>query len=177
MTSVPDLVELARHMEWADTQIWTSLLRSPSAQADDRLRLLIYHVHIVQRAFLSLWRGEAPEFPDPATFRDLASLAAWGRDGHTGLQAFLGSADPATLTRRLQVPWAAELEKITGRIAAPATIAQTALQLALHSSHHRGQINVRLRTAGEEPPLVDYIAWVWSGQPEPAWPAGVGLTT
>ena len=176
MTSMPDLVELARHMEWADAQIWTSLLGSPPAQADDRLRLLIYHVHIVQRAFLSLWRGEAPEFPDPATFRDLAALAAWGRDGHTELQAFLASADSTTLTRPLQVPWAAELEKITGRIAAQATIAQTAVQLALHSSHHRGQINVRLRTAGVEPPLVDYIAWVWWGQPAPAWPTAAGLT-
>ena len=177
MTPAPDLVELARHMEWADAQIWTSLLGSSPAQADDRLRLLVYHVHIVQRAFLSLWRDEAPQFPDPATFRDLAALAAWGRDGHAGLQTFLASADAAALTRPLQVPWAAEIEKVIGRTAAQPTIAQTAVQLALHSSHHRGQINVRLRGAGTEPPLVDYIAWVWWGQPEPAWPAGVGLTT
>jgi uncharacterized damage-inducible protein DinB len=53
------------------------------------------------------------------------------------------------------------------------TIGQTATQLALHSSHHRGQINTRLRDAGAEPPLVDFIAWVWWGQPAAAWPASV----
>ncbi|NUR53784.1 MAG: damage-inducible protein DinB [Acidobacteria bacterium] len=173
MTSTVELVALAQHMEWADAQIWTSLLGVTPAQADDRLRLLVYHVHIVQRAFLSLWRGEAPQFPDPAAFPDPASLAAWGRDGHTQIQRFLASADEAALARPLQVPWAVELEKILGRPTAHATVAQTAVQVALHSSHHRGQINVRLRTAGGEPPLVDYIAWVWSGQPQAAWPASV----
>lgn len=175
MTSMPDLVELARHMEWADAQIWTSLLGSAPAQADDRLRLLVYHVHLVQRAFLSLWRGEAPQFPDPATFPDAPSLAAWGRDGHAQLQVFLASADPATLARPLQVPWAAQLEKVTGPISTHPTIAQTAVQVALHSSHHRGQINMRLREAGAQPPIVDYIAWIWWGQPEAAWPAASRL--
>ena len=32
-------------------------------------------------------------------------------------------------------------------------------QTISHSSHHRGQINLLIRTAGQEPPLLDYIAF------------------
>ena len=39
------------------------------------------------------------------------------------------------------------------------------LQVALHSMYHRGQINARLRDFGGNPPLVDFIAWVWLGRP------------
>ena len=51
------------------------------------------------------------------------------------------------------------------------TIGDTALQVALHGTYHRGQINARLREIGGEPPLVDYIAWIWLGRPAAAWPS------
>jgi uncharacterized damage-inducible protein DinB len=52
-------------------------------------------------------------------------------------------------------------------------MAETARQVAMHSMHHRGQVNARLRELGAEPPLVDYIAWIWRGRPEPMWPRNV----
>jgi uncharacterized damage-inducible protein DinB len=42
-------------------------------------------------------------------------------------------------------------------------------QVTSHSTHHRGQVNARLRALGGEPPLVDYIAWVWFGKPAADW--------
>ena len=39
----------------------------------------------------------------------------------------------------------------------------------VHGQHHRGQVNARLREIGGEPPLVDYIAWIWFGRPAPDW--------
>ena len=36
-----------------------------------------------------------------------------------------------------------------------------------HSTYHRGQVNARLREIGAEPPLVDYIAWLWFDRPAP----------
>ena len=53
--------------------------------------------------------------------------------------------------------------------AGPATVAECLLQLALHSAHHRGQVAAWLREAGGEPPLTDFIAWIWTGRPAPAW--------
>jgi uncharacterized damage-inducible protein DinB len=45
------------------------------------------------------------------------------------------------------------------------------IQVATHSTYHRGQVNARLREVGGEPPLVDYIAWIWFGRPAPEWSA------
>jgi uncharacterized damage-inducible protein DinB len=56
------------------------------------------------------------------------------------------------------------------RFEAP-TLAETMLQVASHSTYHRGQVNARLRELAGEPPLVDYIAWIWFGRPAPEWNA------
>jgi uncharacterized damage-inducible protein DinB len=48
-------------------------------------------------------------------------------------------------------------------------VAECLLQLALHSAHHRGQVAAWLREAGGEPPLTDFIAWVWMRRPAPTW--------
>jgi uncharacterized damage-inducible protein DinB len=34
------------------------------------------------------------------------------------------------------------------------------LHLLNHATHHRSQVNVTLRRAGFEPPVIDYIAWL-----------------
>ena len=39
-----------------------------------------------------------------------------------------------------------------------------------HTGHHRAQANSRLRALGAEPPIIDYIAWLWLERPAPAWP-------
>jgi uncharacterized damage-inducible protein DinB len=51
------------------------------------------------------------------------------------------------------------------------TVAETMLQVTFHSAYHRGQVSARLREVGVEPPLVDYIAWIWFGRPDAPWPA------
>jgi uncharacterized damage-inducible protein DinB len=63
------------------------------------------------------------------------------------------------------LPWSSMVEKRLGRPPGITTIGETALQVALHSTYHRGQVNARLRELGGEPPLVDYIAWLWQGKP------------
>jgi uncharacterized damage-inducible protein DinB len=50
------------------------------------------------------------------------------------------------------------------------TLGETMLQVPSHTTSPRGQINADLRRLGGEPPLVDFIAWVWFGKPEPVWP-------
>ena len=53
----------------------------------------------------------------------------------------------------------------------------TVLQVISHSTHHRAQANTRLRMVGAEPPMVDYIAWLWRGRPKPEWPAAPQTVT
>ena len=51
----------------------------------------------------------------------------------------------------------------------PATVEESVIQIVLHTAHHRAQLCTRLREPGVEPPLVDFIAWVWQGKPGPVW--------
>src|SRR5690606_18681456 len=56
--NVDALVELYRHMEWADAAVWKAVLASDAGRADAEVQRLFHHLHVVQRAFLRAWRGE-----------------------------------------------------------------------------------------------------------------------
>jgi uncharacterized damage-inducible protein DinB len=172
MPSRETLIELAAHMEWADALVWSTLLQSAPARDDAAAKGWLHHLHTVQRVFVSNWRGQPLQLTEIASFETVPALAAWGRAGVSDLRAFLADADPDTLARAVEMPWAQRFAATTGQVTHP-TLARSALHLALHSAHHRGQINVRLRALGAEPPLVDYIAWIWKGQPEAQWPRNV----
>lgn len=169
MATRDELLELTAHMEWADALVWGTALQSGPARADERVRGLLHHLHTVQRAFTAIWQGAQPDLVSVSSFADLPAMGAWGRDGHAQLAAFLSSADDAALARIVKLPWAGRAIERPDAVAHP-TLAETARQVALHSMHHRGQINARLRELGAEPPLVDYIAWIWRGRPAPPWP-------
>ena len=55
-----------------------------------------------------------------------------------------------------------------------ATLGVTALHVAAHTTHHRGQVMTRLRELGGAPPLVDYVIRVWSGSPAAGWSRSPG---
>jgi uncharacterized damage-inducible protein DinB len=163
-----DLNDLYRHMEWADASVWRAVLASEAARADTKLRELFYLVHMVQRAFLRVWQGETAYTRFP-TFEDNSSLIEWARGYYPDAFAQLKSWTDDDLAKPLNVPWASRLTKSLGRAPADTTLGQTAQQVALHSLYHRGQVNARLRELGGEPPLVDYIAWLWLGRPDADW--------
>ena len=163
------LIDLYHHMEWADACVWRTLLATEKAQADLKLRDYFYHLHMVQRAFLRVWRGEPRETPFPK-FDNTEELARWGASYYPEAFAYLESLTEPQLATPFAMPWASMVEAQIGRAPDVATAAETILQVALHSLYHRGQVNARLREVGGEPPLVDFIAWVWSGRPAAVWP-------
>lgn len=169
MLGINALIDLYRHMEWADASVWGAVLASEGGRADAKLREYLHHLHVVQRAFLRAWRGEPREAPYP-TFDDAPSLMSWGRAYYAEAYAHLETLSDEKVSEPLSVPWGAMVERRLGRAPAATTAGETALQVALHSMYHRGQINARLRELGGEPPLVDYIAWVWLGRPGADWP-------
>ena len=162
------LTDLYRHMEWADAAVWGAVLGSEAGRADAKLREYLHHLHLVQRAFLRAWRAEPREAPYPE-FADAPSLMEWGRAYYAEAHAHLAALGDEQLSGPLPVPWASMVERVLGRAPDLTTVGDTVLQVALHSMYHRGQINARLREVGGEPPLVDYIAWVWTGRPAPGW--------
>ena len=162
------LSDLYGHMEWADAAVWSAVLASDAARKDEKLQGYLNHLHMTQRAFLRVWRDE-PRGTYP-TFDDARALLDWARAYYGEARVHLQTVRGAQLAEPMPVPWAAMVERRLGRAPETTTVGETVLQVALHSLYHRGQVNARLREVGGEPPLVDYIAWVWLGRPGPDWP-------
>lgn len=160
---------LYQHMEWADAAVWRAVLASESARTDEKLRGLFYHLHLVQRAFLRAWRGEARETPYP-TFNEVTSLMRWGREYHGEISAHFEKLSEEEMLSPMQLPWSEIVERELGKSPALLNVGETMLQVPLHSQYHRGQINARLREVGGEPPPVDYIVWMWLSRPIAVWP-------
>lgn len=169
MLNIDTIKDLFRHMEWADGAVMAAVLAHPDAAVDEKLMQCLNHIHGVQRVFLQIWRAEnfTPALPE---FTDARHLADWARGWYREADAVLDSIDGERLNQVLDVPWAGMVEERLGRKPETTTLGETALQVAIHTAYHRGQANARLRELGGKPPLVDYIAWVWCGRPEPEWP-------
>jgi uncharacterized damage-inducible protein DinB len=171
MSVLPTIRELYAHMEWADAAVWRAILATPAAADDKKLVELIHHVHLVQRGFLSLWQEAKLDFPGVETFAGLTAIMEWGRTYHPLAANFLDRVSESDLDRPVEQPWAARVAKQLGRPPETPSLRQTFFQVAMHSLYHRGQVNIRLRELGVDPPLVDFIAWIWEGQPAAVWPA------
>jgi uncharacterized damage-inducible protein DinB len=163
------LADLYRHMEWADATVWTAVLASPTGRPDKQLLDYFYHLHMVQFAFLRVWRGESrtAAFPE---FDEAQPLMNWGQTYYPAAFAHLGTLDEVALAQPMPVPWAAMVEERLGRKPETTTVGETVLQVTLHTLYHRGQINARLRELDGNPPLVDFIVWIWLGRPAAVWP-------
>ena len=173
MRQIELLGDLARHAEWADATMWQAVLDAAgeASALDSKVEFWLHHIHLVQHAFPCLWRDDPLEFPELDDFEDPRALLRWGRGGHAEIQAFLDAAGDAELDRELEIPWTeAQLAERGDQPSGKVSIGQSAVQVAMHSTHHRGQVAARLRELDAEPPMVDFIAWIWFGKPEAAWP-------
>jgi uncharacterized damage-inducible protein DinB len=166
--------DLFAHEEWADALIWSAVVASDAALADEAIAKKIFHIHTVQRAFLQIWRGEPIEIPPPESFAGRAAVGAWGRETHAGVAQFLKTVDDELLSRALPIPWSSRVGDMIGRPPAAACVRDMLIQVPMHSGYHRGQVSSRIREVGGTPPLADYIAWIWMGRPAAAWPAAIG---
>lgn len=169
MNDLQTLRELFSHMEWADAVVWQAVVAQADAAADPLMRERLAHIHMVQRAFLDVWR-RAPYDAPSADSPDLLAIARAARAYYAEVFAYLTTLDEPALAQPLEVPWARRFGALLGREPAVPSLGETLLQVAMHSAYHRGQVNARLRELGSEPPLTDFIVWVWLGKPQADWP-------
>ena len=162
-------MQLVRHMEWADSRVWAVVPEGPPD--DQRLAQWLVHIHVVQRAFLAVWTGADLQqaFREPTDFASLIDVRRWAQSYYPEALRFLETVPEGRLAEPLAMPWAAMLAQQMGHEPGPTTLGDTCFQVTSHSTYHRGQVNARLRELGAEPPLVDYIAWMWFGQPHAEW--------
>ena len=157
------------HMEWADALVWRTVLGHQAAERDDYVLDGLFHLHLVQRAYLDVWTGEEGPERRRADFDGPAEMVAWARPFYPGVRRWLDELDEARLDEDFVSPWRAFIEEAIGAPPAPSTLGDTLYQVASHSGHHRAQINRRIREVGGEPRMIDYIGWVWRGCPGPHW--------
>jgi uncharacterized damage-inducible protein DinB len=178
MSLLSSIRDQFRQMEWADALVWGAVLASEPAHADETLRAKLHHLHLVQRGFLAIWQGafarsseqELMEWARRGSDLRGTELMAWGRSYHGEAQQYLTDLPGDALSQPVMLPWADLAATTLGKILVAPTLVETLFQVTTHSTHHRGQINARLRELGAEPPLVDFIAWVWLGKPAAQWP-------
>ncbi len=165
------IADSLRHMEWADARMWGSVLRTPAAGADDRLKTLLHHVHLVQYIYLALWREVMPQLTGAKSFADLDAVQEWARPFYKQAAAVIAGLDDRALERRVTFPWADQIEKQLGACQ-PVSVRDSLTQIFIHTAYHRGQVATRVRELGGEPSLTDFIAWAWTGRPAPDWERG-----
>jgi uncharacterized damage-inducible protein DinB len=159
------LIDLYRHQEWADAEQWRAYEACPAALSDKALWDRLHHIHLVQRFFLAIARGEnvhAMTITKPEDYTTHNALKTYAQENHRAAEQFLASADAQALKRSINVPWFKDP-------ALDLPIEQALLQAAMHSHYHRGQNATRLRELGGEPPLTDYIVWLWKGKVPAQW--------
>lgn len=168
MFSLEALRELYAHMEWADAKVWSVALRPGKASTDRSLHDKLLHLHRTQLAYLNMWCDRPQEAP-PSNITDLAGLYQWACPYYADVRAFLATADSSALAQPVSEPFRQRMEQALGVARSSLTIGDTVCDVPSHTTHHRGQLNIRLRELDEVPPIVDYVAWVWSGRPAAKW--------
>jgi uncharacterized damage-inducible protein DinB len=160
----PMLRDLYGHQVWADAEHFLAIGAHPAARNDKAIRVRLHHVAIVQRAFL--WavgdRQDAFEFTKPEDFASLEALTRYAREHHDRLAPFIATVSDARLAESIAIPWFKDPPLSL-------TVAEALTQGAMHSHYHRGQNASRLWEVGGEPPMTDYIVWLWKGRPEAGW--------
>jgi uncharacterized damage-inducible protein DinB len=159
------------HLEWADAMVWSAVFACPPTADDDRLRGYLAHQHSVQRAFLDAWTEQPFTFRDASHFAGLRAVYDFASTYYAPAREFVHALTDERLGETRILPWANYIASHLGRPIEPTLLSDTITQVIAHSAYHRGQINARLREVGGEPPLVDFIAWVWLGRPHAAWPS------
>ena len=163
-----DFRDLLIQMEWADAQTWRAVRATPAAQSDERLKWLLHHSHLVQSIYLQAWRGDPFQLTELKDYPDLASIEAWARPYYPLVSAFASTVDESRFGEPVDFPWSSMIADKFGKVL-PATLSESVWQVLSHSAYHRGQIATRIRELGGEPPVVDFLYWVWAGKPAPEW--------
>lgn len=144
------LLNLMQHMRWADALIADALERHPPA-GDDIVRLFA-HIAAVEHLWYARIQGQAPAVVVWPALTVVQSRAL--ANEHAGLfETIVRSADDQALARRVAY------RNSVGRNFMN-SVGEIVTHVAMHGSHHRGQIVQRLRTSGHEPPYVDFIEFM-----------------
>lgn len=166
MNNKNQLKELYAHMKWADNRIWAALDATPDAKTDESLRERMFHIHYTQHAFLETWKGIEFRYTKSDAYPTFDSIRELKDGYYESLETFVSNLDEEELGKPMVLPWVRYIERQLRIEAVDTTLGETMYQIASHSVHHRAQVNLQIREHGGDPPMIDYIVWLWLGKPE-----------
>lgn len=156
-----ELLDLIAYSDWATDRLAESVRTMP----DDRRRLrddsafgslLGTFAHLVgaEWVWLQRWQGTSvtapPAWTGEANFDQLVERL---RDIQSERRELLGALDDAELLRPLAY-------RTFAGTAHENTIGDLVRHVVNHGTYHRGQLSMRIRQLGHQPPSTDYIAWL-----------------
>ena len=148
------LDRLYQHLAWADREVMEALAKASEPPAE-ALQLL-GHILAAERIWLAHIRHEEPAgltvWPESPTLDQCRQRLAENRAGYQALVATLQDAD-------MEAPVA---YRTTHGESFENNLEDILLHVALHGTHHRGQIAALARRAGLDPARTDYIMFVRS---------------
>jgi uncharacterized damage-inducible protein DinB len=148
------LSELYQHQAWADDEHWKIFDTNPNVLEDEKIRKRIQHIYQVQRAFLLVCQKKVLNRRLLAEIQDMSVLKKYAEENHKEAIEFVKNISDEQLKEIVNIPWFKDPPLSI-------TVEQALTQVTMHSQHHRGQNASRLRELGIEPPLTDYIVWLW----------------
>lgn len=140
-------LELLSHMRWADGLVGDALERDPDAEP--KAVQLFAHIAAAEHLWYARIQGVPATVPVWPMLR-VAEARELAAEHAELLTEVVRTADEAALGRRVEYRNSAGREFQN-------TLMDIVTHVAMHGSHHRGQILATLRAAGREPPYVDYI--------------------
>jgi uncharacterized damage-inducible protein DinB len=144
------LLNLVAHMRWADALVASAIARDSSPDAE-AVRLFA-HVASAEH----LWYSRI--FAQPAQHAvwpnlSVAVARALAAEHADLFEQLVSSADTLRLAETVRYRNSAGHDFTN-------SVSEIVTHVAMHGSHHRGQIARSLRSAGQEPPYVDYIQFM-----------------
>jgi uncharacterized damage-inducible protein DinB len=155
------LQNLVRHKGYADASLLRATQQNDRAAQDDDLRRLLHHIILANRFWLmqNLNRpfalSEESRVPE-----SLETIVARYRETHIEELEWISGLDETNLARKLESPF------IPG---GSCSVAESVMQVCMHSHGHRSQCATRLRLLGGTPPALDFILWL-KDRPAADWP-------
>jgi uncharacterized damage-inducible protein DinB len=148
------LFEIYQHQAWADTKHWKVFDTHPKALKDEKVQKRIQHIYQVQRAFLLICQKKNLDRRLLVEVQDMSILKKNIEDSHKEAIEFVKNISDECLKEVVNIPWFKDPP-------VNITTEQALMQAAMHSHYHRAQNATRLREIGIDPPLTDYIVWLW----------------
>lgn len=156
-----EILDLLGYTEWATAKLVAAMAKLPDAarrRHDDSAFGSLHgtFTHLVAAEWVWLERFHGRSHAAPAEWVGIAGfdeVCAHLDAVQRGRAAWIAAASDADLARPLPYRTFAGVETAN-------PVGELVRHLVNHGSYHRGQLSMRIRQLGGQPPSTDYIAWL-----------------